>query len=41
MTNLSLKAASLLLAVALWFVIAGEKSSERGLSAPLELQNFP
>ncbi len=41
MTNLSLKAASLALAVALWFVIAGEKSSERGLSAPLELQNFP
>jgi len=40
-TNLSLKAVSLLLAVALWFVIAGEKSSERGLSAPLELQNFP
>ncbi|HEY7514957.1 MAG TPA: CdaR family protein, partial [Vicinamibacteria bacterium] len=32
---------SLLLAVALWFVIAGEKSSERGLTAPLELQNFP
>lgn len=41
MTNLSLKAVSLVLAVALWFVIAGEKSSERGLSAPLELQNFP
>jgi YbbR domain-containing protein len=40
-TNLSLKAVSLLLAMALWFVIAGEKSSERGLSAPLELQNFP
>jgi hypothetical protein len=41
MANLSLKAVSLLLAVALWFVIAGEKSSERGLTAPLELQNFP
>lgn len=41
MTNLTLKAASLVLAVALWFVIAGEKSSERGLTAPLELQNFP
>jgi YbbR domain-containing protein len=41
MTNLSLKVASLLLALALWFVIAGEKSSERGLKAPLELQNFP
>ncbi len=41
MTNLSLKAVSLLLAVVLWFVIAGERSSERGLTAPLELQNFP
>jgi YbbR domain-containing protein len=25
----------------LWFVIAGEKSSEMGVSIPLELQNFP
>jgi YbbR domain-containing protein len=41
LTNLSLKAASLFLAIALWFVIAGERSSERGLTAPLELQNFP
>jgi YbbR domain-containing protein len=40
-TNLSLKAVSLVLAVVLWFVIAGERSSERGLTAPLELQNFP
>src|SRR5229473_2148180 len=39
--NLPLKAASLTLAVLLWFVIAGEKSSERGISVPLELQNFP
>jgi YbbR domain-containing protein len=39
--NLPLKAASLALAVLLWFVIAGEKTSERGISVPLELQNFP
>jgi hypothetical protein len=39
--NLPLKAASLALAVVLWFVIAGEKTSERGISVPLELQNFP
>jgi hypothetical protein len=39
--NLPLKAASLSLAVLLWFVIAGEKTSERGISVPLELQNFP
>ena len=39
--NLPLKLASLALAVLLWFVIAGEKTSEMGLSAPVELQNFP
>lgn len=39
--NLGLKAVSLLLAVLLWFVIAGEKTSERGLAVPVELQNFP
>jgi hypothetical protein len=39
--NLGLKAASLGLAVLLWFVIAGETTSEMGLSVPLELQNFP
>jgi YbbR domain-containing protein len=39
--NLSLKLASLGLAALLWFVIAGEKTSEMGLSAPVELQNFP
>ncbi len=39
--NLPLKLASLALATVLWFVIAGEKSSERGLTAPVELQNFP
>ena len=25
----------------LWFVIAGEKTSEMGLRMPVELQNFP
>lgn len=39
--NLPLKLASLALAVVLWFVIAGEKTSERGLNVPVELQNFP
>src|SRR5260370_38092184 len=39
--NLPLKLASLALATVLWFVIAGEKSSERGLTVPVELQNFP
>jgi len=39
--NLPLKIASLGLAVLLWFVIAGEKTSEMGLQVPVELQNFP
>ena len=39
--NLSLKAASLGLAVLLWFIIAGEKTSEMGIQVPVELQNFP
>jgi YbbR domain-containing protein len=39
--NLPLKLASLGLAVLLWFVIAGEKTSERGLAVPVELQNVP
>jgi YbbR domain-containing protein len=39
--NLALKAISLVLATLTWFLIAGEKSSERGLSVPVELQNFP
>jgi YbbR domain-containing protein len=39
--NLGLKTASLGLAILLWFVIAGETTSEMGLSVPLELQNFP
>lgn len=39
--NLSLKAMSLALAVLLWVVIAGEKTSEMGLSVPLEMRNVP
>lgn len=39
--NFPMKALSLALAVLLWFVIAGEKSAERGLAVPVELRNFP
>ena len=39
--NFPLKLASLALATVLWFVIAGEKTSERGITVPVELQNFP
>ncbi len=39
--NLPLKLISLGLAVLLWYVIAGEKTSEMGVSVPVELQNFP
>jgi YbbR domain-containing protein len=39
--NLALKAASLALAGLLWYVIAGEKTSEMGLTVAVELQNFP
>jgi YbbR domain-containing protein len=39
--NLPMKAVSLAIAVVLWFVIAGEKTSERGLAVPVELQNVP
>jgi YbbR domain-containing protein len=39
--NVPLKLVSLGLASLLWFVIAGEKTSEMGVSVPLELQNFP
>jgi YbbR domain-containing protein len=38
--HVGLKVVSLALAVRLWFVI-GEKTSERGLSVPVELQNVP
>ena len=37
----ALRLASLVLAAGLWFVIAGEKTSEMGLQVPVELQNFP
>lgn len=39
--NMALKAASVALAALLWYVIAGEKTSEMGLMVPVELQNFP
>lgn len=39
--NLGLKAASLVLAGLLWFAIAAEKTSEMGISIPVELQNVP
>jgi YbbR domain-containing protein len=39
--NLPLKALSLALAALLWFVIAGEKTSEIAVTVPVELQNFP
>lgn len=37
----ALRLTSLLLAVVLWFVIAGKQTAERGLSAPVELRNVP
>src|SRR3954463_5835113 len=39
--NFALKLISLVLAVMVWFVIAGEKTSEMGLQVAVELQNFP
>lgn len=39
--NLGLKLLSLVLAVLVWFAIAGETASEMGLRVPLELQNVP
>jgi len=39
--NAGLKALSLLLAVVLWFVVAGEKTAEIGLEVPVELRNLP
>jgi YbbR-like protein len=39
--NLPLKLLSLGFALGLWFVIAGETTSELGLQVALELQNFP
>ena len=40
-SNLGLKAVSFALAGLLWFAIAGEKTSEMGISVPVELQNVP
>lgn len=40
-SNLALRGASLLLAILLWFAIAAEKTSEMGISVPVELQNVP
>ena len=39
--NMPLKLVSLALATLLWFLIAGEKTSEMGLTIPVELKNFP
>ena len=39
--NLGLKLLSLVLAIVVWFAIAGETASEMGLRVPLELQNVP
>jgi YbbR domain-containing protein len=39
--HVGLKLLSLVLAVLLWMVIAGEETVERGLRVPLELQQFP
>jgi YbbR-like protein len=39
--NVGLKLLSLVLAVLVWFAIAGETASEMGLRVPLELQNMP
>src|SRR3954463_8885429 len=39
--HFGLKVLSVVLAVRLWMVIAGEETVERGLRVPLELQQFP
>jgi YbbR domain-containing protein len=39
--SLPLKLMSLGFAVLLWLLIAGEKTSEMGITVPVELQNFP
>ncbi len=39
--NLGLKTLSVVLALLLWFAIAGEAASEMGLQVPLELRNVP
>jgi hypothetical protein len=39
--DLALRLASLVLALGLWFVIAGRQTAERGLSVAVELRNVP
>jgi YbbR domain-containing protein len=39
--HLGLKVLSLMLAVLLWFMVAGQKDAERSLRIPLEFQNIP
>ncbi|MCU0241019.1 MAG: CdaR family protein [Vicinamibacteria bacterium] len=39
--DLGLKLVSLVLAIGLWFIIAAEKTSERGVIVPIEVQNIP
>ncbi len=39
--SLPLKLMSVAFAVLLWLLIAGERTSEMGMSVPVELQNFP
>jgi YbbR domain-containing protein len=39
--HIALKVWSVVLAVLLWMVVAGEETVERGLRVPLELQQFP
>jgi YbbR domain-containing protein len=39
--SLPLKVMSLAFAVLLWLLVAGERTSEMGLTVPVELQNFP
>src|SRR6185436_15256669 len=39
--HFGLKVWSVVLAVLLWMVVAGEQTVERGLRVPLELQQFP
>jgi YbbR domain-containing protein len=41
LSSVGLRIFSLVLAVLLWFVIAGEETVERGLRVPLELVQFP
>lgn len=40
-STFGLKVLSVVLATMLWFAVAGEKTSERGFSAPVEFNNVP